>query len=116
MLHPPSPASPCRSLTYIYQVQGEYPFIKEYDNAWPVNMLIMQYLNNHRANLRAKAGSGTAGPSTGTPGPDGAGNRNSQDNDDRSNHGGQDDDDPGNHGGQDDDKSDGASISGIDSN
>ena len=60
-------------LTYIHQVKDEYPFIKEYQNAWPVKMLMIQYLDNHRANLRTKAAArstptspcrDTAGPST----------------------------------------------------
>jgi len=74
-------------------MKTEYPFLKEYgNNTWPVEMLMGQYLNNHRANLRAKAnkaaaardttpagtGNSTAGPSVGPSGPDG----NDADNDD----------------------------------
>jgi hypothetical protein len=63
-------------LSVFHKVKAKYPFIEKYHNAWPVNMLIQQYLNNHRNNLRAKAAAdeGTpdvdpdvAGPSTATP-------------------------------------------------
>ena len=61
-------------------MKEEYPFLKEYKNAWPVRLLIPQYINNHHANLRTKTAAsepapantgGAAGPSAEAPGPDG---------------------------------------------
>lgn len=69
-----------------HQIQEEYPFIGRYRNAWPVSMLIRQFMNNRRgyrqANLNtdadvdddenvnpnpdADADEQTAGPSTTT--------------------------------------------------
>jgi hypothetical protein len=77
-------------LSIFHKVKANYPFIEKYHNAWPVNMLIQQYLNNHRNNLRAKAAAdegtpdqdvdpGVAGPSTVTPT---AGPNNDDDDDD----------------------------------
>ena len=59
------------------QIKEYYPFIKKYHNSWPVNILIRQFLDNHRHNLRTKTKAyestptdTTAGPSTAALGPD----------------------------------------------
>ena len=69
-------ALPNNSSTF-FQIKEEYPFIKKYHNAWPVNMPIRQFLGSHRNNTRAKMkacestpADTTAGPSTAAPGRD----------------------------------------------
>jgi len=55
-----------------HQVKEHYPFIVKYHNAWPVYMLIHQYLNNYCNNLRVNAANATpaiTGP-TAAPAPD----------------------------------------------
>ncbi|KAF9791034.1 hypothetical protein BJ322DRAFT_1104689 [Thelephora terrestris] len=43
-------------------VAEKYPFVAKYRNAWPVRMLMQQYMANHRANLRAKRAASKATP------------------------------------------------------
>ena len=66
-----------------HQIKEQYPFIKVYHNAWPVYILIRQFLTNHRQYIAKKAriaaeaaaaanvGPSTAGPSTATSGNNG---------------------------------------------
>lgn len=60
-----------------HKIKEQHPFIERYRHAWPVPMLIRQFLNNHCGHLRAKAAadeetpadvdSDVAGPSATTP-------------------------------------------------
>jgi len=64
--------------THLYQLKEQYPFLAKYRNSWPVIILMRQFLNNHRAHVKAKiaaaktatanTGSHTAGPSNTAPG------------------------------------------------
>jgi hypothetical protein len=51
-----------RNSPVCHQVAEKYPFVTKYRNAWPVRMLMQQYMANHRANLRAKRAASKATP------------------------------------------------------
>jgi hypothetical protein len=67
----------------LYQIKVKFPFIEKYRMAWPVTMLIRQFLTNHRANLAKMARATSADNGSGAadaPGPgfeDGAGDNQS---------------------------------------
>ena len=41
-------------LVPLFQIIAEYPFVARYQNAWPVRLLMLQFMGNTRNNMRAK--------------------------------------------------------------
>lgn len=68
------------------QVKSERPFVAHYRDAWPVKLLMCQFVNNNRGYRRQKIrkqairddGPNTAGPSTATSHPTNPGNNNGE--------------------------------------